>query len=400
MADQRLPYVQVWLDGEPVTDLEGKLRSLEVDERADDASSFHLVLNMAPGEGDWDALADGRFALLHRVTIGFGLGSPDERAPTQRATVIDGYVTAVEPHFAEQRVPDSALELYGLDASCLMHLEERTRRFAGLADSEVARRVFGEYGFQVPGDGPAATIEPTAKRSEDRSVIMQRQTDADLLRMLARRNGFEVHVEPSQQAIRAGGDAAAQSVAHFHRARPDGPAQPPLSLTPLAAPTIEQLTARWESHRPAVLRGEHLDELTRRIRTVEVTEPRFPRMGKVGRGAILAERLAAILPRRPETRPVGLQYVDVPHDPADTDNLAWSDFVAADWLVEAQAVIRAASYPQILRARRPVPVAGAGKLLDGTWYVKTARHCWTWDSEDDHYRVEVELVRDALNGVG
>lgn len=396
MADQRLPYLQVWLDGEPVADLEGKLLRLEVEERAGDASSFHLVLAMAPGDGDWDALADGRFALLRRVTIGFGLGPPDDRAAAQQAIVIDGYVTAVEPRFAEQRVPDSALELSGLDASCLMHLEERTRRFAGLADSEIARQVFGEYGFQVPGDG----IEATAARREDRGVILQRGTDADLLRMLARRHGFEVHVEPSQQAIRAGGDAAAQSVAHFHRARPDGPAQPALSLTPHAAPTIVELAARWESHRPAVLRGEHLDEQTRRIRTAEVTEPRFPRMGAVGRGAIVAARLAAILPRRPELRPVGLQHADVPHEPAETDDLAWSEFVAADWLVEAQAVIRAASYPQILRARRPVAVAGAGALLDGTWYVQAARHRWTWDAEDDRYRVEAELVRDALNGVG
>lgn len=396
MADQRLPYLRIWLDGEPWTDLEGKLRTLEVEERADDASSFHLVLNMAPGDGDWDALADDRLGLLRRVTIGFGLGSPDERAATVRAIVIDGYVTAVEPHFAEQRVPDSALELYGLDASCLMHLEERTRRFAGLADSDVARAVFGEYGFQVPGDG----VEATPKRSEDRGVIMQRGTDADLLRMLARRNGFEVYVEPSQQDIKAGGDAAAQCVAHFHRARPDGTPQPALSLVPHDTPTIVQMTARWESHRPAVLRGEHIDERTRRIRKVEVAEPRFARMGQVGRADILKARLAAILPRRPEARPVGLAYVDVPHDPAETDALAWSDFVAADWLIEAQAVIRAARYPQILRARRPVPVAGAGKRLDGTWYVKTARHSWVWDSEDDHYRVEAELVRDALGGGG
>jgi phage protein D len=265
-----------------------------------------------------------------------------------------------------------------------------------MSDADVARQVFGEYGFQVTGDA----VEDTAQRSEDRSVIMQRGTDADLLRMLARRNGFEVFVESAQQEIKPGGDAAAQSVAHFHRARPETTAQPPLSLTPHELPTIEQMTARWESHRPAILRGQHIDEQTRRIRTIEIAEPRFPRMGKVGRAAILKERLAAILPRRPETRPVGLQHVDVPHDPGETDRLAWSDFVAADWLVEAQAVIRASGYPQILRSRRPVAVAGAGKLLDGTWYVKTARHTWSWDTDDDHYRVEVELARDALSGVG
>jgi hypothetical protein len=92
--------------------------------------------------------------------------------------------------------------------------------------------------------------------------------------------------------------------------------------------------------------------------------------------------------------------VDVPHDGTEVDNLAWSDFVAADWLVEATARVRATQYPQILRPRRPVDVAGTGRLLDGTWYVKTVRHCWTWDGEENTYELDTEMVRDALNGVG
>ena len=77
----------------------------------------------------------------------------------------------------------------------------------------------------------------------------------------------------------------------------------------------------------------------------------------------------------------------------------WSDFVGSNWLVEARAKIRAISYPEILRARRPIELKGAGKLLDGTWYVKTARHHWAWEDEENQYEVELELVRDGLNGV-
>ena len=40
-----------------------------------------------------------------------------------------------------------------------------------------------------------------------------------------------------------------------------------------------------------------------------------------------------------------------------------------------------------------------GGTLDGTWYVKLVRHCWTWDDEQDQYELETELVRDGLNGV-
>src|SRR5215467_8065815 len=119
----QLAYLDVWIDGVPMRDAVGKIRKLEVDERADDVSSFAMTLDMAPGEGDWTELADGRFALLHRVTIGFGLGPPDQEAPTTKDVVFDGYITAVEPVFGVDRTSDSSLEISGLDAGCVMHLE-------------------------------------------------------------------------------------------------------------------------------------------------------------------------------------------------------------------------------------------------------------------------------------
>jgi phage protein D len=395
MDSQRIAYLQVWLDGEAMADAEGRVLRVEVEERADDVSSFHMSLDLAPGDGEWNLLADGRFALLHRVTIGFGLGPPDSATSVNKTVVFDGYITAVEPHFGSQRVPDSTLELYGLDASCLMHLEERTRRWPGQADSDIVKSVFGEYGFRVDD----ANIETTTTRTEDRSVIMQRGTDAELVRMLARRNGFEAFIEPVGTAPSEGGAAASACVAHFHRARPDGAKQPPLTMTPHAAPTVIEMTARWESHRPATIRAQHIDEQTRRIRIDDQTKPRWERLGKVGRAEILKERLAAVLPKRPATVALGLQHADVPHDPAEVATLGWADFVGTNWLVEARAKVRAVSYPEILRARRPIELKGAGKLLDGTWYVKTARHTWAWDDEENQYEVELDLCRDGLNGV-
>jgi hypothetical protein len=218
--------------------------------------------------------------------------------------------------------------------------------------------------------------------------------------VLARRNGFEAYIERAPGAVNQGAAAAPECQGHFHRPRPDGPKQPTLSLTPHQAPTLMEMKARWESHRPSGIRADHIDERTRRIRSATITEPRFPRLGTTGRGDIIKARLSAIVPKRPDLAPVGLQYVDVPHDGTEVDNLAWSDFVAADWLVEATARVRATQYPQILRARRPVDVAGTGRLLDGTWYVKTVRHCWTWDGEENTYELDTEMVRDALNGVG
>jgi hypothetical protein len=396
MQSQQLPYLDVWFDGATLSDAVGKIRRLEVDERADDVSSFHMTLDMAPGEGDWTELCDGRFALLHRVTIAIGLGPPDEKAPAIKDVIFDGYVTAVEPVFGVDRASESSLELYGLDAGCLMHLEERQRRFDGMSDADIVKGIYAEYGFVTSDDSIDAT-SPT--RDADRGTMLQRGTDADFIRMLARRNGFEAYVEHTPVTVKEGAAAAPDCTGHFHRPRPDRDKQPTLALTPHQAPTLIEMRARWESHRPSEIHADHIDERTRRIRSARITDPRFARMGTVGRADIIKARLAAILPKRPDLVPVGLQYVDVPHDETEVGNLAWADFLATDWLVQATARVRATTYPKILRARRPVDVAGAGTLLDGTWYVKSVRHRWIWDEEQNQYELDTELVRDALNGV-
>jgi hypothetical protein len=393
----QLPYLDVWIDGASMADAAGLIRRLEVDERADDVSSFSMTLDQAPGDGDWTALGDGRFQLLHRITIGFGLGDQTSNAPATKDVVFDGYITAVEPVFGVDRMSDSSLELSGLDASCVMHLEERQRRFEGMADSDIVKQIYGEYGFATPADTIEAT-KPT--RDPNRGTMLQRGTDADFIRMLARRNGFEAYVERAPGAVKDGAAAAAECNGHFHRPRPDQTVQPTLSLTPHQAPTLIEMRARWESHRPAEIRADHIDERSRRIRSATITAPRFPRMGKTGRGDIIKSRLAAIVPKRADLVATGLAYVDVPHDETEVGNLAWSDFLAADWLVAATARVRAAMYPQILRARRPVDVKGAGKLLDGTWYIKSVRHRWIWDDEQNEYELDTEMVRDALNEVG
>ena len=393
----QLAYLDVWIDGVSMSDAPGKIRKLEVDERADDVSSFAMTLDMAPGEGDWEELADGRFALLHRVTIGFGLGSPDDKSPTTKDIVFDGYITAVEPVFGVDRTSDSSLELSGLDASCLMHLEERQRRFEGMADSEIVKSIYAEYGFATPGDAIEAS---KPNRDPDRGTMLQRGTDADFIRMLARRNGFEAYIERAPGDVKAGAAAAAECNGHFHRPRPDQTVQPTLALTPHQAPTLIEMRARWESHRPAQIRADHIDERSRRLQSATIAAPRFARMGKTGRGDIIQSRLAAILPKRSDLVPTGLAYVDVPHQSDEVNNLAWSDFLAADWLGTASARVRATLYPQILRARRPVDVKGCGTLLDGTWYVKSVRHRWSWDDDKNDYELDTEIVRDALNEVG
>ena len=138
---QRQPSLRIWLDGQPLAGFGDSVLSLEVEERADEASTLRMMLDLSPistdrAGGDWDALEYGSFAadqqlpafrLLSRVTVQFGLQEAAAGTAAVSGTVFDGYVTGAEAVFGEARVPDSYLLLTGIDASCLMHLETVTR---------------------------------------------------------------------------------------------------------------------------------------------------------------------------------------------------------------------------------------------------------------------------------
>jgi hypothetical protein len=392
-SQQRRAYVSVWIDGQPMDDSEERVLELRIDECTDGCSSLQMTLDLAPGgHGEWEPLDDGRFALLHRVTVTLSLAGGEDAAYTE-ARLFDGYITAVEACFGAARVPDSRLELSALDASGLMHLEEKTRNWGEVSDADIVKQLYQQYGFDADVD-PATPV-----RDPRRGTMLQRGTDAELIRQLARRNGFEAYVEATAAPVVAGGAVGAGVVGHFHMPRVDQPAQPALVLMPRTSPSLNQLRARWESHRPTVIRGAHIDERTQRVRSSEVSAPRFNRLGTTSRADILAARLPAILPGQPELEAVALQHGCVPHDLAELEALAWSDFLEADWLVEGKGVVNGLAYPQILRARRPVELVGAGRLLDGKWYVRRCLHRWSWSGAERSYEVDVEMARNGLNGV-
>lgn len=430
---QRDPVLRLWLDGRPFERSDRWVLQVEVDERAEDASTFRIVLDLSPvdspGGGDWDLLERGRFAadlglpdvgLMRRVTIGFGLTGGDRGADSVDEIVLDGYVTAVEAHIGESRVPDSSLVLTGTDAMCLMHLSTATREWYGLRDSDIATELFGRYGFAT---GPSTVDDTSPVRERARASLVQRGTDAQFLRMLAQRNGYELFLEPVQGEVRPGPHPTTSVTGHFHAARPGAESQPVLELFPREAPTVIEMRARWDSHAATRWRGWHIDEVTRRLQQADVTEPGYPRMGTHSRETFLAERLAAIAPVRsgtavpgtaadgsapgdPAAQVLDVQSATVPHSAGELLAMTRAAYRSSDWFATAHATVRAERYPAVLRSRRPVTLAGAGHLLDGVWYARGVRHRWGVDPAQrrrepavTRYEADVSLVRNALGGM-
>ena len=401
MAVQQEASLTLYLDGEPFADATSRVLRLSVEESTQGAALLCVSLDLSPvgspngpaEQRDWDLLADGRFALLHAISVELAVGPPQQE-PRARAVVFHGYITAVAPTFGEARVPDSCLELTALDASCLMHFEERTVAHVGKTDADIVRQIYESYGFGVD-------IEATPTlRTPERGPLLQRTTDAEFIRLLARRNGYEAYVEHDSTPIKKGATTGAEVVGHFHPPRLGQTPQPRLDLMPRDTPSVRTLRARWESHRPTAVVAGHIEERTRRLAASRVVSSRHARLGATTRADILKQRLGVVLPRRPATQSVSRQISDVPYDKQELATLAWADFQDADWLVEADGVVEGLRYPSVLRPRRPVEMFGAGKLLDGTWYVRGLRHRWERDAAVKRYEVDVDLVRNALGGVG
>ena len=443
MSDEvRRPGLRLFLDGILVDQIEigDWVLQVEVDERADEASTLLMTVDMSPisgsgDQGDWDVLEHGTFAseakvpdlhLFRRITVQFLLVSDDPGKPEINATVFDGYVTGLEPVFGEARVPDSTLEVTGTDASCLMHLETVTRTWDGLTDAQIAKEIFEKYGFRADvGTGPDASIEDAGlDRVRDRATMLQRATDAEFLRLLARRNGFETYVEPAPGAVSAGTHPGGSVVGHFHSPRVDATEQPPMALFPRDAPSLIEFRARYDGLQPTRILGWNIDEQSRLIQRADVSDPAYGRMGSHSRADVVKERLGAIRPvRKPSPVPSGggigkantddvtelldIQTMDVPHTGGELTSLARADLRLADWFAVGTGVVQCERYPAIVRPRRPAGLSGAGKLLDGRWYVQAVRHRWGVDAEARgeeqtirRYEADVTVVRNALGGLG
>lgn len=429
----RPPHLKLWLDGVAVELRGGSMLALDVEERADEASSARMMLDLCPvggtsEPGDWDALEYGplaaergvpAFRLLSRVTVALGFEAGEDQ-PAVTATVFDGYVTAVEPVIGRNRVPDSYLVLSCLDASCLMHLETVTRTWDGQTDAQIAAEIFGKYGFDsTPGD----TIEDGGvSHAAALPGLVQRGTDAEFLRMLARRNGFEWYLEPAGE-VHPGTHPGHDVIGHFHSPRVGIEPQPELALFPRLAPTLQTFRARFDSHQPTRMRSWHIDERSRALQFVDLQSTDLLRMGTHSRADVLADRLGAIQPMKAGaatagtsdettgtgagTLPAALDIAsgNVPSSMVDLTNLARAGLRIADWFVTGTGTVQSDRYPAVVRPRRPVTVSGAGHLLDGRWYVQGVRHRWGVDPAAPEreqrvrrYEADVTVVRNALSG--
>jgi uncharacterized protein involved in type VI secretion and phage assembly len=174
VAEQRrLDGVIITVDGAPLrAELYSRLSLVHVEESVQLPDSFELRFD----DPHFTLFDEDRFRYGTRVSIAF-------RAESDPVVVTNGEITAiaVEPGSGGRH----ELVLTGLDLTHRLTRGGKSRAFANMSDSDVARRIAGEYGLDADIDATGDVHEHTMQHGE---------TDYAFLRRIAGRVGYDVWI--------------------------------------------------------------------------------------------------------------------------------------------------------------------------------------------------------------
>jgi phage protein D len=356
---------QLLVDGQPVAaDLYAALASLDVEEHAELPGAIQLTVPVASdGAGDLTRVSDAAFrpfANLAVVVTVEGGGSE---------CIFDGYVLSHKLHL-DRGTAASTLEVWGQDASWLMNLEDKVKEWADVTDGAVANAIFGDYGIAPAADN---TTDDSAAHTEAGHTLMQRASDIQFLRQLARRNGKLCRV--------AGGSAAGALTGTF--ARPDLTASPAITLT-LNDPDkvmVQAIDFEWDVTRPTEVDARQALFTSADDGGVagDATDAGLP---------LLAARGLAELAGRPMK---GLLTTTV-DDAGELGQRATSVLREGGFFVRATGDVDLAATGAVLRVGAIVQLDGVGSVHAGTYLVWSVRHAITLDA----YKMSFVLVRNAV----
>ncbi|MCC6393695.1 MAG: hypothetical protein IT167_24065 [Bryobacterales bacterium] len=357
---------QLLFDGQPAAeDLYTQMTSLEVEESVDLPGAFELDLPVSrSSSGDLTLVNDSQFQPYVNVAVVVSAeGQPPE-------CIFDGYLLSQKLH-VERGATSSRLKVWGQDASWLMNLEEKVKEWADVSDGTVANTIFGDYGI-TPDSGN--TSEDSAPHTEDVSTLMQRATDIQLLRMLARRNGKLVRV--------ACADAPGARTGYFTRPSLSGSPAVTLLVNDPENWNVESLDVEWDITRPT---------------EVEARQALFTSADEDGVSGDAAESGLTALGDRDLTtfagRAMKAILTTAATDAGDLALRAKALLTDSGWFVRCEGEADLSRLRKVLRAGTVVEVAGIGSVHSGNYYVWNVRHTIGQDS----HRMRFVLVR---NGVG
>jgi phage protein D len=341
-----------------------QVTSLEVEENADLPGAIQLSLPVDRSDsGDLTYVADDRlkpFANLAVVATPEGGGDQ---------CIFDGFVLTHKLHL-QRGTAGSTLQVWGQDASWLMNLEEKVKEWVDVTDSDVANSIFSDYGINPATDN---TEDDSPSHTEDGHSLMQRASDIQFLRTLARRNGKLCRVACT--------DTPGQRTGYFAKPNLDGDPVVTLTLNDPQAWTVDALDFDWDVTRPTSVKARQalFNDTDEDGVSADTTDSGLSLLDAQGLSDFSGQTMTVLL-----TAPVD--------DAQELSLRAQSVLREADWFARCQGEADVARLNAILRVGTVVVISGAGSLNSGKYFVWSVRHTITADS----HKMKFTLVRNAM----
>jgi len=356
--------VQLTIGAKPADDsFYDAIQLLEVEENADrpDSLLLRLPVNRTSGS-DLQYVGNGMFEPYTNITL---VITPKGGTPQ---CVFDGFVLSWRLSL-DRTSGASAIDIWAHDASWLMSGSEIVREWSGMTDGQIANKIFDKHGFQLAS---ANTQDDSLPHDSAGHTVLQRATELQFLRSLARRNGKIVRVACT--------DTAGVRTGYF--VKPDVGASPTVTLD-LIDPdhwTVDSLEFDWDVMRPT------------EVDASQVALDHRADDGVAGNATVSG--LPAMAVRDYPTysgSPTTLLLTPV----ADVPELTMRSTATlreAEWFVRCRGEASVDRLGAVLRVGTVVAIQGAGQLHSGNWLVWNVRHEIAADSIVSRFT----LVRNAV----
>ncbi len=356
---------QLFLNGTAADDnLQNALSSLEVEENADLPGAIQLNLAISRSEkDDLTFVNDAGLQPLANIAV---VATPEDK-PNE--CIFDGYVLAHKLHL-ETGITNSSLQVWGQDASWLMNLEEKTREWVDVTDGDVANTIFNQYGFTPASDN---TADDSPSHTEDGHSLMQRGSDIQFLRNLARRNGKLCRVACTT--------TPGQQNGYFATPKLDGDPVLTLALNDPEAWTVRVLDFDWDVTRPSAVKASQalFNDSNEDGVSGDTNDSELPLLDVRSLSDFAGKPMTVLL-----TAPVD--------DAGELQLRAKSLLRESGWFVRCEGEADVSRLNAVLRVGTVVQIEGVGSLNSGKYYVWSVRHTIAADS----HKMKFTLVRNAV----
>lgn len=345
--------IAITVDGSPDAELAEASR-VEVEERMGETTTFRLHYPLDISEGDLPLLTDGRLDVGSELSILVSVGGRNE-------CLVKGSVHGQRIHL-EHGGAGSTLEVSGSDNTVVMDREARSAVWSDVTDSDAVSSILNNYGY-------TPDVETTsASHQEDKHVLVQRATDLQFVRRLARRNGFLFWVTS---------DAQGTETAHFKRPPLGGTAAAELVIN-LDSPNIRALDIEWDVECQTSVEAMQLDLNTKEDIDGGAEESPLEALGASSLKEVTGDTRSA--------------HLTAPSDDAgDLRARGEGMLIEAGWFVRATCETSLERLERLVQAHTVVQVRGAGSRHSGRYFVAAVRHV----IDAVAHRMEIELVRNA-----